>query len=463
MLNDLFGPFEPARTANAVIHHADMLDALRAMSADSVDSVVTDPPYHLTSVQERYSRTSLDSETDSNAARSRAPAANDALARLSRGFMGQTWDGGDIAFRAETWREVLRVLKPGGHLVAFGGTRTFHRMTVAIEDAGFTVRDRIRYETDAADKYGPLLDSLDPHQRAAVLEMLHEAVGGSELAWTFGSGFPKSHDIAQALDKIAQTKVSRDILKKLDELADTLSDEQDITTISIRHPQSARWQGWGSTLKPAYEPILLARKPLDGTIAGNVLAWGVGAINIDGCRIAADDAQGGEYTVKRLKPGATLNKTGGNWRPNEGIEYHGILKPGRFPANVIHNGSVAGFPETVSTRGIKGGTPPNPMSWGDQRSDANTVSGYSDSGSAARFFYCAKASKKDRNGSRHPTVKPVALIRYLCRLVTPPGGVVLDPFAGSGTTVTAALDEGFRVVAIERDPWFFLDTCRRLP
>jgi site-specific DNA-methyltransferase (adenine-specific) len=318
--------------------------------------------------------------------------------------MGKTWDTGETAFDPNFWAECLRVLKPGGHVVAFSGTRTVHRMVCAIEDAGFEIRD--------------------------------------SLQWLYGSGFPKSHDVAKGLGK---------------QLAGPSLCEE--------------WQGWGTALKPAVEPICLARKPLDrnNTVAGNVLQHGTGAINVDGCRIHGEDAQGGEYTVKRLKPGATLDKTGGNWRPEEGGEvFHGNMKPGRWPANIIHDGSaevLAAFPDAPGQQGALTGNEPSPTFSGSYiygsmaRTEASTPRG--DSGSAARFFYTAKADADDRLGSKHPTVKPVDLMQWLCRLVTPKGGTVLDPFAGTGTTGEAAFREGFNAVQIEREPEYQTDIrCR---
>jgi DNA modification methylase len=272
--------------------HGDCLDVLRSMPDCSVDSVVTDPPYGLS-------------------------------------FMGKRWDydvpGEDI------WRECLRVLKPGGHLLAFAGTRTQHRMAVRIEDAAFEIRDMI--------------------------------------AWVYGSGFPKSHN---------------------------LKDD---------------WQGWGTALKPALEPITVARKPFPGTVAANVLAHGTGGLNVDGCRVGsgADRTAGG-------KSGSAASSV-----LEDGFHAKRMERPteGRWPANLIHDGS----------EGVGG-----------------LLNG------AARFFYCAKASKRDRDeGNGHPTVKPTDLMRYLCRLVTPPGGTVLDPFAGSGSTGKAAALEGFQFIGIERE------------
>ncbi|WP_242183260.1 site-specific DNA-methyltransferase [Sphingomonas sp. CARO-RG-8B-R24-01] len=324
------------------------------------------------------------------------------------GFMGRSWDKSGIANDAAMWREAFRVLKPGGILVAFSHARTYHRMVCAIEDAGFEIRDQIM--------------------------------------WLYGSGFPKGGN--------------RD--------------------------------GKGSCLKPAHEPIVVARKPLIGSVAANEAMYGTGAINIDACRIHSDDALGGTYTVKRLKPGATLDKTGGNWRPTDGVEYHGEMKPGRWPANIVHDGSdevLAGFPAHAG-----GAAPASGSTRTDgfkSRAMAGSMNGistpapfYGDTGSAARFFYCAKASKSDRdegldhldpqafvqfqtgNGESgaasslsegretqyrniHPTVKPEGLMRWLVRLYTPPGGTVLDPFTGSGSTGKAAVLEGLDFIGCE--------------
>src|SRR5690606_25163234 len=238
--------------------------------------------------------------------------------------------------------------------------------------------------------------------------------------------------------------------------------EKDITRPAT--PEAQQWQGWGTALKPAWEPICLARKPLIGTVAENVLEHGTGALNIDGCRVHADDAQGGEYTVKRLKPGATLAKTGGNWRPEEGPEYHGTMKPGRWPANIVHDGSdevVACFP--AESGGSKTAKPVSASGGIWSESTGKPAGGtYADSGSAARFFYSAKADKLDRIGSKHPTVKPVDLMQWLVRLVTPKGGLVLDPVAGSGSTGEAAWREGMRCILIEREEEYQADITRRM-
>lgn len=343
----------------------DCIEVMRGLAAASIDSVVTDPPYHFASIVKRFG------------AAGAAPAkvgATGAYERASRGFMGKEWDGGDIAFRPETWAEALRVLKPGGHLLAFGSSKGYHRMACAIEDAGFEIRDTIM--------------------------------------WLYGTGFPKSHNL------------------------------------------DGEWDGWGTALKPAFEPVIMARKPLIGTVAANVLAHGTGAINIDGCRIEANDGQ------DRSRPPRTPNAIlGGGRGTNLTTSEHNDT--GRFPANVIHDGSdevEAAFPLTAPSRSGK----PRGAAAGEGWGMTQTGAEYDDSGSASRFFYCAKATKAERAGSKHPTVKPIALMRYLCRLVTPPGGMVLDPFAGTGTTGQAAIEEGFNVTLIEREDEYAADIRRRL-
>lgn len=408
------------------LHCGDSREVLRRIADGSIHSVATDPPYALVSIGRRFG-------SDGAAACKVPEGGSGAYARASAGFMGKRWDTGETAFDAGFWREVLRVLRPGGHVVAFGGTRSYHRLACAIEDAGFEIRD--------------------------------------QLAWVYGTGFPKSHDVSKAIDKMAGAE--REIVarrRKAQSFADgqvfgSQPDKGGVHEITQPATAAAFWEGWGTALKPAWEPIVLARKPFDGTVAENVLAHGTGAINIDGCRVHAPDAQGKAYTVTRLKPGATLNATGGNWRPeNGGALYHGETKPGRHPANIVHDGSeevLAAFPQSEST-------PP-----GNIRPSATTevvygkfaersLVGHTDSGSAARFFYSAKADGDDRIGSQHPTVKPVDLMRWLVRLVTPPGGVVLDPFAGTGTTGEAAWREGLSAVLIEREAEYQTDIRRRM-
>jgi site-specific DNA-methyltransferase (adenine-specific) len=402
------------------LHHGDCYEVMKSMPDNSVDSIVTDPPYEL-------------------------------------GFMGKSWDSTGIAYSAQMWAEALRVLKSGGHLLAFSGSRTYHRMAVAIEDAGFEIRDQIM--------------------------------------WVYGSGFPKSHNISKAIDKAAGADRQIGNLKfkggtQLGVINDDGWEPKDVYESFSTTDEAKQWDGWGTALKPAHEPIVLARKPFSGTVAQNVLTHGTGALNIDASRVFTED----------------ILSIGSNNRENGAINF-GMADDktaqeqnslGRFPANFIHDGSdevVALFPETGKSTGGRIGkksmgdvtnVPAGEYKAGDP--------GFGDSGSAARFFYCAKTSKKDRNeglqnfqlqsagfstryclgcgknvpqaGScgcnagiemrppnpqqnHHPTVKPTALMRYLVRLVTPPNGIVLDPFLGSGSTGKACMYEKFDFIGIE--------------
>lgn len=392
-----------------------------------VDAVVCDPPYHLTSIVRRWGK--------DGCAPQKSGGPTGVYARASSGFMGQQWDGGDIAFRPAFWRLAWRLLKPGGHLVAFSADRTYHRMACAIEDAGFEVRHGLLDMVAGDTHVRRFMASLTGEQLNGFLRCLLEAETGPLLAWVYGSGFPKSHDISKALDKATDAACAFD--------------------------------GWGTALKPAWEPIILARKPLDGTVAANVRRHGVGGLNIDGCRVHAEDACGGVYTVRRMKSGAELSRTGGTWRPDDGVEFHGEMKPGRWPANVLHDGSddvLASFPDApgqLARVGPEHGARATVNVYGDY--GARPVAGpRGDTGSAARFYYSAKADAEDRWGSKHPTVKPVNLMRWLVRLVTPPGGLVLDPFAGSGTTGVAALAEGMRAVLCEREGPYCADIRARI-
>ena len=388
-----------------------------------IDSVVTDPPYHLTSIVERYGKEGS------------APAKDkDGLyQRQARGFMGKEWDGGDIAFRTDTWKLAYDLLKPGGYLLAFSASRNYHRMAVAIEDAGFEIRDQIM--------------------------------------WIYGSGFPKSLNVGD---------------------------------------------GWGTALKPAHEPIVMARKPLEGTNKQNIEKYGTGGINIDGCRIQGDDT-GGERKITTRKSRDENNVwTDENSGMKQEENHFADADPkGRYPANVMHDGSDVVqqiFPQTsksVSTKRTR-------KTIGSFGMPNDATPEYDDEGTAARYFYCPKTSAEERNrglesftakpmawgnqakaelkrgnldfkgkgtaykdrglfehnrnqekgdGSKHnkvamrlnthPTVKPQELMKYLCRLVTPKGGVVLDPFMGSGSTGMAAKDEGFDFIGIEKEKEYF--------
>ena len=471
---------------NAVVYHGSNLDVLPTLPDNSVDSIVTDPPYEL-------------------------------------GFMGKSWDSSGIAYSVELWQECMRVLKPGGHLLAFGGSRTWHRLAVAIEDAGFEMRDSI--------------------------------------AWLYGSGFPKSLDVSKAIDKrggqgaglakqigeaLREAREKRGISKsqadqlfcdgttnwtwfegrptgqrpptpqtfarivaewpELQSLADLVAEaerevigqkknamagwsmdgttkfvDRDITAPATEEAQ--KWQGWGTALKPAFEPVVVARKPLIGTVAQNVLTYGTGGLNIDASRIG---------TEKRINPAGGIAPGSGNYVHGE--RWQGgfdTTVTGRWPANIILDPYTAelldeqsGFSKStgIINRWTDGAQPFG----GGAGKPYESVQGVADSGGASRFFYVAKASKRDRNegleelesasaaemvdreegsagmnspragagrtsGAKnfHPTVKPTSLMEYLIKLVTPEGGTVLDPFTGSGSTGKAALLNGFQFIGIE--------------
>ena len=449
------------------LYHGDCLDVLREIAPASVDAVVTDPPYGL-------------------------------------GFKGKAWDDSPPGLDFAT--ECLRVLKPGGHLLAFGGTRTWHRLACAVEDAGFEVRDSI--------------------------------------AWLYGSGFPKSLDVSKAIDKssgenrqrqlqftewmrgtgITATQINqatdsdmgnhyltdkqqpaiatadlfdklRHLLPEVPEYIERLvvertgiewtayvnrevtgtrevpighafagevyggnSSNKEVNVTLAATPEAQQWQGWGTALKPAFEPVVVARKPLVGTVAANVLAHGTGALNVDGCRIPSDDG----FEKAWDKPVSTNIGASGYVNPAS----HPVVdisdnKPtgGRWPANVVLDESQAAELDRQSgvsasrSGGVSGSTfGTSLVGVPDVRQDGR--GGHDDTGGASRFFYVAKAPTAERpreDGIAHPTVKPLDLMRWLVRLVTPPGGVVLEPFAGSGTTAEACIIEGFQCIAIERE------------
>jgi site-specific DNA-methyltransferase (adenine-specific) len=398
------------------ILHGDCLDLLCQLQPESIDACVTDPPYEL-------------------------------------GFMGKGWDSTGIANSVDMWRAVYAALKPGGYLLAFSGTRTYHRMACAIEDAGFEIRDQI--------------------------------------GWMYGTGFPKSHDVSKGIDKALgaergkirvdasevrnpkATGAGRDGMEGatrpwIEAALERGYHEKDSDEPAT--PEASQWAGWGTALKPAWEPIVVARKPLIGTVAANVLAHGCGAMNIDASRIGTDeDLNGGTYAKETTTNGAS-GSMAGPLQNAIGREY--AQPSGRWPANVIHDGSdeveaaFAAFGERKSgaltaAHQAKGGfAHPAAYHAGSARGGTNEFA--ANSGTASRFFYAAKANKADRAGSKHPTVKPLALMRYLCKLVTPPGGRILDPFAGSGTTLQAADECGFSAVGIERESEYVADIRRRI-
>ncbi len=345
----------------------DSLEVMKGLEDNSVDSVVTDPPYGLRSMGIRLK-----------------------------------WDY-DVPSVA-IWEQCLRVLKPGGHLLAFAGTRTQHRMVVNIEDAGFEIRDMI--------------------------------------AWMYGNGFPKSQNIGKSIDKVAgaerevigtrpksTAKGTNDLMRGNGKKTGTANFAAKMGSDDIKYetveppitapatPEAQQWDGWGTALKPALEPITVARKPFQGTVANNVLEHGTGAINIDGCRVESNEQWKQSGEIKGLSYRRFVNAFKANLNNSGRSESH---PAGRWPANLIHDGT-----DEVT----------QPLN------------------DSARFFYCAKASKTDRGeGNTHPTVKPTDLMAYLCRLVTPPGGVVPDPFMGSGSTGKAAIREGFDFIGIDLDP-----------
>jgi site-specific DNA-methyltransferase (adenine-specific) len=314
-------------------------------------------------------------------------------ARSSAGFMGQTWDGTGIELRPETWRACYDVLPPGGYLLAFGGTRTWHRIACAIEDAGFEIRD--------------------------------------SLMWLYGTGFPKSHDVSKGIDKMLGAEREVVGVRAIPGYgkANVAHGQQQRASLSFDRvsdfpasPEAAAWAGWGTALKPGWEPIIMARKPLEGTVAQNVLRHGTGAINIDACRLENPDYDATAQQSNRVTWEG--GKHSGFSADHSQAKYNAA---GRWPANVLHDGSD------------------------------EVEAAFAAFGSASRFFYSAKTSKAERGeGNNHPTVKPQALMRWLVRMVTPPGGTVLDPFAGSGSTGLAARAEGFDCVLAEQS----LEYCR---
>lgn len=416
------------------LYHGDCLDILRELPDASVDAVVTDPPYALE-------------------------------------FMGSTWDGWSTPAAFQEWcglwaAECLRVLKPGGHMLAFGGSRTWHRLAAAVEDAGFEIRDSIAWlygsgfpksldVSKAIDKAGGASPEVQSRTlrtarvRAGMSrESVAEAVGctpSSVRDWEEGRARAKGRPV----EFITPSPAYRDALASLlgytaDErrIVGARSDRrEDGTVIGLGHsgveyggastPEAERWQGWGTALKPAFEPVVVARKPLDGTVAGNVLAHGTGALNIDGCRMG----DGSESQGPR-----------------------GGSPSGRWPTNVVLDDSQAAELDRQSGTSTSRIGKPRGAASGDGWGMTATGVEYDDAGGASRFFptfrYEAKAPTTERprvDGVAHPTVKPLDLMRWLVRLVTPPGGVVLEPFAGSGTTAEACALEGFQCIAIERE------------
>lgn len=387
--------------------NADCLDVMKRMSDNSVDAIVTDPPYGISFMSKGFDTFKKEGMTDNQ------------------------------AFQADMtplFKEMLRVAKPGAHLLAFGGTRTYHRLTCAIEDAGWEVRDC--------------------------------------LGWIYSSGMPKSMDISKAIDK--KLGAQRAVRAAVGDHEGTIDfgmknrcpkcgkpffsanpctcPREDLIPIT---DEAKKWSGWGTCLKPAFEPIVLARKPVEGTVVDNVLKWGCGGLNIDDCRVESD-----KPVVIHSPKQETLYDSGhkdmGTWMENRG----------RFPANLIHDGSdevLEVFPNNV-----KGGTwnrtkGARPFNNNGEPTEYTTAGSDTSIGSAARFFYCPKASKKEKGKENiHPTVKPIELMKYLVKLVAPKGALVLDPFMGSGTTGVAALEIGRRFLGIEKESEYFKIAENRL-
>ena len=454
------------------VFHGDCIEVMRGLPADSVDAVVTDPPYEL-------------------------------------GFMGKTWDASGIAYNLDVWREALRVLKPGGHVLAFGGTRTWHRLAVAVEDAGFEIRDSIAWMYGSGfPKSLDVSKAIDKkrYARAEVLKVtkwirdsrnaagitnrdIDGAFGFRGMAghWTSGMSQPSVPTLEQiptllrllgmALDDVpsdvrdliwtlngrkgqpGRNWLKREVIGKYETDMGGLGGQRlgqsggDISAPAT--PAAEKWQGWGTALKPAHEPIVVARKPLEGTVAENVLRWGTGALNIDGCRVAASAED-----FAKLQAGVeAIRRRGGSmadsWKNSSDLSGANPAHPaGRWPANVILDETQAAELDKQSGTITSGAAVTKGSSGFADGYDGEHTIPYGDTGGASRFFYVPKANKQERprdGDTAHPTVKPVDLMRYLVRLVTPPGGTVLDPFAGSGTTAQACIIEGFTIITIEKD------------
>jgi DNA modification methylase len=379
------------------VFHDDCMVVVKTLPNNSIDSVVTDPPYAIA-------------------------------------FMGKHWDNDSTAFAVKFWSEIFRVLKPGGHVAAFGGTRSYHRLACAIEDAEFEIRD--------------------------------------QLAWVYGSGFPKSYDVSKGIDKAAGAE--REVVgihhrhgggsEDSGSMSGPLGTGSALPLTAPATDAARQWEGWGTALKPAWEPICLARKPLsEKTVAANVLRWGTGAINVDGCRIEGAVPKPGSINPTNLSGANGIY--GIDKRASRQAEWEPSTL-GRFPANLCHDGSDEVLDLFPETRARGNATPTKRCikteGWGNIGAAGEGPVDPGDSGSAARFFYSAKASKAERNGSKHPTIKPLRLKAWLTRLITPPNGVVLDPFAGTGMTGRAAMDQGFDAILIEREAEYIEDICRRV-
>lgn len=444
------------------IIHGDCLEVLRDFPDNHFDSVVTDPPYGLEfmgktwdgsdgfrrslnaadtgrdNVFGRTSKTSPEYRVTGAVPQSGKRPVSDQPGSHDEGY--RNMKGKEPLFQqwCELWAaaECLRVLKPGGHLLAFGGTRTYHRMACAIEDAGFEIRD--------------------------------------SLHWIYGSGFPKSLDVSKAIDK--QAGAERKVIGRGNPMSslgvmhdDDWKSNPEYAITAPATEDATRWEGWGTALKPAHEPVVVARKPLTGTVAANVLQFGTGALNIDGTRVgneAVTTHSRGQNTAFPKRPGETTVEESGRISRQDGISQE--ERAGRFPPNILLSEDAAAEMDrqsgtlTSGTGAVKRATgkgyQPDTLGGKESREVGTPNIEYGDTGGASRFFpvfrYQAKAPQKERpkvDGIAHPTCKPLELMRWLVRLVTPPGGLCLDPFAGTGTTGQACRLEGFSYVLIERE------------
>ncbi len=439
------------KTKKYILYNRDCLKALRKIPSNYVDSCVCDPPYGLGKEPDIYNLMAAWLKGDNHE-------------YSKSGFMGKSWDSGVPG--PSYWNQVFRVLKPGGYCLVFAGTRTYDLMTIALRFAGFEIRDTIRY---LQDEHYP--------------------------AWVHGQGFPKSLNISKGIDKKfgkdptvvgkrtdgrykygfsdkAKAALGKTAIKKTKGFVGEMGVITKPTT-----EEAQQWEGWGSSLKPAWEPIIIARKPLEGSIVENILAYGTGGINIDGCRIAYTKDNPPIPQIAQNKRNVQSSKTmydGQSMSKSKTKAVIGGSEIGRFPANVIHDGSdtvvkdFARFGKSVSKKGKRRTAKVDNNTRLLNSSQVQVNCEYEDSGTVARFFFCAKASTKERSEgisskkNTHPTVKPTALMQYLVRLVTPKNGICLDPFMGSGTTGVACMKEGFRFIGVELEEEYYDIAIQRI-
>lgn len=503
---------------NYKLYHGNMLDMLDVIEPSTIDSIVTDPPYGLTSITKRFGKEGSAPASSKN---------NDgSFARLSKGFMGKEWDGSGIEYNIDTWEKCYEVLKPGGYLLAFGGSRTFHRIACAIEDAGFEIRDTIMWIYGSGfpksmdiskqiDKKGGndyskqfAIDLKQAREsRNLTMKYCDDKYCGGPTNWSWYEGrkdgcrVPDYQTYLKIIKEFPELEKYKELIKEAERevigtkkgvgcfnndehytVGGTKANDIDITIPST--DLAKQWQGWGTALKPSFEPIIVARKPFKGSLVDNVVKNGVGGINIDECRVKHNEP------LKTTKRKGIQNYGDFNWNYDTTKNHIASADPkGRFPANIIltydetdFDEVCGGFPYTKT--GSRKAQPQKEGSWNAVGIKFKmTYACEGSEGSASRYFYCAKASKRDRDegldefetksheeinnrkeGSAgatrqygggtnpflsvscprkntHPTVKPTSLMQYLVRLVTPNGGTVLDPFNGSGSTGKAVMYE----------------------